>query len=77
MAMSDPLMPYQYSLVWVLMHEGGLTAGELAHTAPVRHWNASPLAMANRLRPLVARGWLEVEDGIYRATARARAAMSV
>jgi hypothetical protein len=70
----DPLHPYQYELVHRLMSEP-LSAGELTTLWPFRHWHASPLSMANRLPPLVRHGWLDVEHGIYRATARARAAM--
>lgn len=75
--------PYQYEIVYALLRER-LTAHELSCMWPFRkfgEYNANPtLAMVNRMRPMIARGWIELipEDpasGIYQATARAREAL--
>lgn len=75
----DALYPYQYELLWAILREP-LAASELAASWPGRsyiQYNANPaLAISNRLRPLVKRGWLTLDDGIYRATDRAREAVS-
>lgn len=69
-----PLAAYQYEMVWHLLQEP-LTAAELL--TEVRYAGATPLSMASRLRPLVKRGWIERSPtGIYRATEKARRAVS-
>jgi len=76
---ADPLSPYLYELVWRLLQEP-LTAAELAavHNTPSPSWGKwTAQETANRLRSLVARGWVTREEtGIYRATPRAREAVS-
>jgi hypothetical protein len=72
---SDPLYPFQYEIIWRLMREPALAA-ELARLPRWRDL-ASAQGMAGRLRPLVKRGWLiRDESGVYRATDKARKAVS-
>lgn len=74
-----PLLPYQYELIFAIMR-APLAACELAndysHRFGLEHSGNPTLSMSNRLRPLVRRGWLTVEDNIYRATPEAYEAVS-
>jgi hypothetical protein len=74
--MGEPLTPYQYELVWRLMQEP-MTANELVTVAGIRAHGSSPRSVAQSLRALVARGWIARDEaGAYRATERAREAVS-
>jgi hypothetical protein len=71
----EPLAPYQYEMVYVLLREP-LSAGELAGVAPLYRFRMTAQEAANSLRPLVKRGWIERSPtGIYRATEKARQAV--
>jgi hypothetical protein len=73
--------------VYALIRER-LTAYELSFQWPMRTWlsdsdsgRSRALSMFNRLRPLIARGWVQKvptdpASGIYEATERARASVS-
>lgn len=72
----EPLAPYQYELVHVLL-VNSYTARELSERYPayVKGWDGRRIAGV--LRPLVARGWvLRSESGVYSASDRAREAVS-
>lgn len=69
------LLPYQYELIFCVIHEP-LTAAEIGAAMPMR-WRWTAQEVSPRLRPLLKRGWVERdESGIYRATQRAIEAVS-
>lgn len=71
-----PLLPYQYEIVFACLQEP-LSAYDISCEWRWRQLGASPQAMANRMRPLVRRGWLARSDaGIYRTTKSGRRAVS-
>lgn len=79
----EPISTHQYEMVYALIREN-LTAQELTFMWPFRNWvqySSNPtFAMANRLRPLIKRGWIEKLPNdpaslIYTATQRAREAV--
>jgi hypothetical protein len=78
--MGELLAPYQYEMLWALSREP-LAASELLSTWPCSRWDYdygnAVLAMSNRLRPLVTKGLLVNEGGIYRLTKEAVCRFSV
>lgn len=76
-AQMKALAPYQYQLVYALLVEP-LSAYELTCQWPWRdeRYPTTPQAMAGRLRPLVQRGWITLNNGIYRITPKGRQSIS-
>lgn len=76
MSAPGPLAPYEYEMVWWLIREP-LTAGELHECLPFFKRPSSTQATASKLAVLAKRGWIERSPtGIYRATEKARQAVS-